>query len=500
MILILLGILRKLILVKADLDLEFSILSTLMSPKSSNELKHELMARLTPNHFSSQVTIESFSRCASLLKLKGFIPTLRDIAVDPGVSKQTRKIIKNSKNKPFKSEEDMLSGLSTIESLRKVRALNYLGAKLQEALEEKSFDLEATITELNNNMSTVVEGVEDSIITHIGVDGNAIPMVKKILDGNAIRRIPTGIKAYDSVNVGIPFGSVFLLGATTSGGKSTLVNNLEENFAENGARVGSVPLEMETSENLQRNLSRISNVPLLDFLRVESMSKNKKKGILKKFREYNKRLKKRGGRITYIEPKFAPTMEKLLYYVKPMELDVIMIDYIGLLEGVGGNDQWLALSNAVAFAKRWATDNKAIVVIAAQLSDEGVIRYSRAMREHASHMWTWIFTEEARETGIVEIKQEKCRQGKMFPFLLKFDFDKMIVRDVTKKEKEKHAESSRKTGKAKWKSKQSTNSDYSYDNSDYSDTNDGKQKVKGKKKRSKPKKAKYDDNENRYTY
>lgn len=459
-------------------------------------MRIELMAYLSEDHFSTASSIEIFSRCLSLMKMKGFMPTWRDLSADPAIGKSTRRIIKDkNKLKGFQNEDDMRSALSTLESLRKIRGLINLGSNLQGILEDRTIDVDKAISQLIQDTSRVTDVAEDSIIHHVGLDDNSIHVVRDLLKKGGVPKLPTGIRGYDEPNVGFPEGCLVLLASTTSGGKSTVINQMAENFAMQGARTLTIPLEMSNEENLQRVVSRVTDANMHTLLDPsERMTEEQRKAAYMRYKEYSKKIAKRGGRMTFLEPRFPPTMEKLLNFVKPMDPDVIFLDYVGLLDGLDGNDQWLQLSNALSYAKRWSGLNKKRVVVAAQLSDDGMIRYSRAMKEHASHMWQWVMTEKSRESGIVKVEQTKCRNGNMIPFLLKFDFENMTVRDVNDKERIEYEEST-KPGKGKksgtWGTK---SSDY-----DYEEEDKPKDKKKPKSKRGK-KKGRSDDFDKDFSY
>lgn len=484
---------------KTNLKIEFATLRSLTNTKNE-EMKFELLAFLNEGHFSSSTTSEIFHRCSSLMRSRGFVPTWRDLATDPGISRPTRRLVKDKRKvKIFRNPEDMRSALTTLESLRKIRGLINLGSNLQSKIEDRVIDVDSAVSDLIQDLSKVTDVAEDSILHHIGEDDNTTQLVKTLLTQGGVPKIPTGLKGFDDLNVGLPHGSLLLLASTTSGGKSTMINQLAENFAMRGAHTTTIPLEMTNEENIQRIVSRVTDADMNSLLDpLERMTEEQRKAAYQRYKKFSKKIAKRGGRITLLEPKFPPTMEKLLNFLKPMDPDVIFIDYVGLLDGMGNSDQWLQLSNALAYAKRWAGLNRKIIVAAAQLSEDGMVRYSRAMKEHSSHLWQWVMTEKSRETGLVKIEQTKCRNGNMAPFILKFEFDKMTVRDVTETEKEEYNSSSKtKTEKNSWADK-SSDYDYDYDDQDDRPKKKSKKKSKDKKtnsnlKRKSKKKGRSDD-------
>ena len=122
--------------------------------------------------------------------------------------------------------------------------------------------------------------------------------------------------------------------------------------------------------------------------------------------------------------------------MKPFNYDVIIIDYLGLLKGVDGDDQWRKLSEAARFCKMFAADNNIQIIALAQVDKEGEVRYSKGMLEHANNSFSWVCGKKERERGIIEVEQKKARMAEPFPFYLRMDFATMSIRDLSDHEKE----------------------------------------------------------------
>jgi len=458
-------------IIKSDLDTEFRVLRTLC--RGTNEVTAKLLPKLTASHFSSSTTQALFRRISYVLRDKGYIPTWQDLAADPGVRVEARKAMRSVTVKSARTETEANSSFDVLDTHRKVRELFQLGSNLETALSQPSIDLTATLEGLSHDLHVVIDGSGESTLTHIGEGSNSLAMVKRLLKGGGPTRIPTGFHAFDKHNVGFPIGAFVLLGANTGSGKSLLVSAMSDNMAMFGASVAVVPLEMNAEENMQRNLARIADEDLNNFLNpVDRMSEQRRKEIYRTYKAYDERLASLGGRITIVEPKFDTTIENLLEFLKPMQYDVIFIDYVGLLSGMNEDNQWLALSKAAAYAKRWAELNSCVVIGAVQVTADGVVRYSRGMVEAASFAWLWTFSDEQRKLGITEVQQAKARQGRMFPFKLKFDWAKMTVRDTTADEEKEYDEASARGGKgggtdgdnkARWKKSRKSTQQQEYD-------------------------------------
>ena len=198
-----------------------------------------------------------------------------------------------------------------------------------------------------------------------------------------------------------------------------------------GARICIVSLEMTREETIRRILSNLTAIPLSQINRAHELDNATRRLLMKAWLDYNTRVRNNGGRLTIISPDEDVTLEDVLTLLKPYNYDNIVIDYLGLLKGMDGEDQWRRLGAGARYAKRYAGANKNIVTLLAQLSTEGIIKYSRAIMEHASLMWQWSYTDEAvRESRIITVKMPKARNLKAFDFSLVEKFPIMRIEDM----------------------------------------------------------------------
>jgi archaellum biogenesis ATPase FlaH len=335
----------------------------------------------------------------------------------------------------LRSAEKARKLVRRLETFRKLRSLFNIGANLENALSEDELDPDAIIQKLATSVTNAASSERQMRVTSRG-DGNTdLAIAKKILNSSGAQFIPTGIAPFDSVNSGIPRGAFMLIKTVTGGGKSLFVSQMAENFAMQGAHVGIVPLEMSTEEMITRDIARASGVDMTDLLAPKrKMSMKARKKAFKLYRDKTIAIDKRGGSVKTIEPGADVDIQTLLSECKPFDFDVIIIDYVGLLKGAEGDQQWKELGNITRYCKIWAGLNNCVVIMAAQLSAEGLLRYSRTMEEHAGYAWSWIPDELTEQLGIIEIDQTKARQAKQFKFLVKIDYATMSVRACTREE------------------------------------------------------------------
>jgi hypothetical protein len=142
-------------------------------------------------------------------------------------------------------------------------------------------------------------------------------------------------------------------------------------------------------------------------------------------------MEKAGGRLTVFRPKEDLTMEQVLNACTSYAPDLIYIDYIGLLGGLDGDDQWKAMSAAVRTAKVYAGNTNRVVALAAQVSAEGEIRYSKGMQEHASMMWSMTATDRDRELSRIQVRGVKGRNQLLLNFPLNVDYSTSTLRELS---------------------------------------------------------------------
>lgn len=216
---------------------------------------------------------------------------------------------------------------------------------------------------------------------------------------------------------------------------SLMISQLAENFAMFGAHVGVTPLEMNTEEMVMRDMARAANVDMTELLAPKrKMSMKARKRAYKAYAKRTFDIDKRGGSVKIIEPGGDVDIQTLLNECKAFGFDVILIDYVGLLKGAEGDRQWQELGNITRYCKIWAGLNNAVVIVAAQMTADGLLRYSRTMEEHAAYAWKWKINPLTEETGIVEVEQSKARQAKQFNFYVKMDYAHMLARAATREE------------------------------------------------------------------
>ena len=411
-----------------SVDLEMgALLTALRSKDKINRAK--FWAKLNEDFFHDDVTKSIYKRIKKI-NSKGDFPEFDDLIVDPLLSEETREELSTAEVKVRNSESGIKKLYNKLDEYRKVRLIYFNAQQILKTLDNETVDVDSLVSSLLNTTTKVaIANVAEDDQLVMGVQSNSKKFLDNVLNKGKLDAVPTGFYTFDERNLGLLYGSLVTIAATSGGGKSLMAVQLGINIARAGKRVRLVPLEMTKEECYARVISNISGITMRKIMNGK-LTDNERAKINKKWKAFEKECKKLGGRFTIWDPEEDLTMEDVLNISKPYNDDVIIIDYIGLLSGVDGDDAWQALGRVARYAKIWAKNNKKIVVLAAQLSEDGQIRYSKAIREHSNLMWTWTYGDENRESGVIDIVQQKARNQDPFDFQLGIDMSKMKMFDL----------------------------------------------------------------------
>ena len=414
-----------------DPALEIRALKTVCSSTDKVE-RARLLSRLSPEYFHEDDARAAFIRVKAVLAAGGEIPEWDDLLSDPGLASDTRKELGAWKRvKPIHKSVRIRRLYDALAHYHKARALFFQARDAMRALDDDEPDVEGILESVVEKLVAAQHGRLDlSETIHVAGKGNDGEIFEDLLSDKKQDVIPTGFSAFDDENGGFFPGSMVVLAATTGGGKSALALNMAMNMASRGKRVCVVPLEMTKKETLARVYANVSGITLDKFL-FSRMTGNEKRKARKERKRWKKELKRVRGDVRIWEPPEDVTLEDVLTLLGPYNDDVVVVDYIGLLKGADGDDQWRQLGRIARYAKIWARNNDKVVVLLAQLNEEGMVKYSRTIREHANNCWTWVSNSDTEESEVLEVRQTKARNQKKFNFPLRHDFSIMRITDVS---------------------------------------------------------------------
>lgn len=391
-----------------------------------------ILAQVDESHMYHDECKEVLRYILDTIDRKGEPPVFELLKENPKLSKETREMLRaNLKTKvdvPVNrgAAQDLVDQLNHFRQLRIFYGMCMDGMEL---LRKKSLEVNdmTSLAETALAQLRVNKALKDQII-HFD-EASMQEVVKDILWGeDTDNYIPTGWECFDAVNGGFPLEALVVLGGASGAGKSHMVAQLAKTQAMAGYKVAVVPLEMSRTEFTIRTLANIAGIDSLKMSR-KTLTQEEKELIWKKFRRYQRRVERTGGRLTFYNPSSDVTIEETLAALHAYDPDIIYIDYIGLLKGAASEDQWRQLGNIARAAKVYAGNHKKVVVLAAQVDEEGRIRYSQTIKEHATLAFTFAATKETREQHILNINMLKGRNQQLIDFRLHIDYSTSTLKD-----------------------------------------------------------------------
>lgn len=396
----------------------------------------KLLANIDDSYFYSEESKEVYQSILRLRRENGDSPSYRLLIEDPEISTDARSHMRDSVSS-IQTVEEAERASKLLNKYRQTRGLFNLSAYIAQQLKEAKLDIDGTLQKAATAVNVIrSKKSTDESFLHFGKNNNSLKMVKAILfEDNSEEIIPTGIEAFDEVSGGLSRGSLFTIGATSGGGKSVMASALAVNMASMGYKVLLVPLEMSKREMTARIMANVTKTNLTKILR-QQFSGNDKNLLMKRFKRWLTKVNNKGGRYTIFKPDEDMNIEEIMASIAAYDTDVVIIDYISLLKGVDGDDQWLQLGATARYAKINAENNNRVNILLCQVGDDGKVRYARSISEHSSNSWVWTATKESKETGITKIEQPKSRNSLSFPFEVQFDYATMRVLSVNMDERQ----------------------------------------------------------------
>jgi len=192
-----------------------------------------------------------------------------------------------------------------------------------------------------------------------------------------ISGITTGFPRLDQITHGLQPGHLWVIAGGPSDGKSTLMQNILEGAAETGASTAIYQLEMPIHEQAMRLLVSDAGVSSQS-LKTGLMTHEERVALAASM----KRLKGRG--VDFIDTD-GVTADDILADIEQANYSVVMVDYLQLLDitiAKGGTREQ-AVSDITRKLKNLAKRKHLTIITGSQLNDDGRLRESRAIGQHA---------------------------------------------------------------------------------------------------------------------
>lgn len=192
-----------------------------------------------------------------------------------------------------------------------------------------------------------------------------------------IRGITTGMATLDKLTHGLQQGHLWVIAGGPGDGKSALMQNLLEAAAGTGCKNAVYQLEMPIEEQALRFLASDSMTDSGNLM-TGMMTHEESAAIAASI----KRLKKWGT--TFVDTDNA-SAEDILADIEAGDDRVVMVDYLQLLDVTQAKNESreLAISRVAKDLKRLAKRKGITILTGSQLNDDGKLRESRAIGQHA---------------------------------------------------------------------------------------------------------------------
>ena len=390
-----------------------------------------ILSQLDETAFHNEESVEAYANILKHIRNEGSPPAYKLLCQDLSLSEETRAFL-SEVDGAIKTTEQARHTVQMLDKYRQTRVLYSLVKGVQKKLESNKIDVDEIVDFASRKLSsTMNRGEVEECIFHIGRNSNVADLINKILneeDDDIF--VPTGFQAWDSVNGGLPRGGLITIGGSSGAGKSHMLGQLCKNQSLVGYKVLLVPLEMTEEEQLIRLLANITKIDSMKFSRKE-LATDEITLAEKRFAKFERKVKKNGGRFSIFRPRYDMSIEEIFAATHPYGADLIYIDYITLLKGSVGEDQWRKLGEIARHGKVYAGNHNKVVVMAAQVNDDGKLKYSQTIKEHSSVAWTFVATKESREKGVLNIDVLKSRNQKGRNFSLKVDYEHSHIYDLS---------------------------------------------------------------------
>ncbi len=424
-------------LLDGNLELQ-AILSCLQSPES---IKSIFISKLTRSHFAFDLLVTCFDILSDLAKGAQGIPSLETFCQRPELNELTVEILRRrsleAEDAPLDiitNESDANHVCSLLDSFYKLRRSRELvrgtAAKLAdekatnaEAVEQITASIETALFDLRSNP-------DEAKLYHYGQGYNAGDLIRKLLDpAQHVKLYPSCFNNFDVMAGGFGRTDLVILGSHAKGGKSIVALNILINqYMVEKMNVCYISLEMDEYEVRDRLVSRLSGVEY-SLIRQSTYSPADAKRIQIAIDKFVAHGEKHNIKFDVLTPSTMSVSEFRLKF-KNRGYHAFCIDYLNLMSITEKNrPDWERLSIICRELKQTTKAMDCLIISPTQMNEDGDVRYSKSMREHANIIWSWRIGEEERTNKMFKVNQLVTRSGPPDPFMLSMSFETMTVSD-----------------------------------------------------------------------
>lgn len=306
--------------------------------------------------------------------------------------------------------EQFLKSLGPLVEKVQSRTLNYKDALVQ---------IIQKVDEIN---SKEIEDKKEALI--FGTGGSLQHIIEQVTTPETGYYVRSGIKALDMRIGGFTRGDLIVLAAPSSHGKTLALMQFLDNmtFANPNTCISSLVVSMEIKDVTiaHRLVSCHSKIPFAKIREIKmdpamlteyildpgakqrklQEVENNRQLVARELTQIYSNVEARGKHLVLRDyGTFSPS--DLIKELAIRSYDVVVLDYINLMQGVQASDaDWLRLSHLARDLKNIAKNKNLIMVTAQQLNEANLeLRYSQAVKEHCDVLIKWSLPQELRDAG-----------------------------------------------------------------------------------------------------
>lgn len=378
---------------------------------------------LTEDHFGDPRTKVIFIVIMSMANKRKEMPSFRHLSQADQLPENARELITDSDEAypECKTAGDAEQIYSELERYRQARVIQDTYDEVNQLMQSEDADPEQAFEIMEKGLLLARSGEFEEDL-RVGVDGNFLAAVAESLNATKPAVVPTGLRDFDEHAGGLPRGGLTTFAANSGGGKSTLALQVCVNAYNAGYSSCIVSLEMQRDQMTERLEANISGVSHKD-IRLKRLDQMQKKRIVRDSKRWNEDGEK-SNKVLHIKHAVNATIGEIAVQLRAFNYDIVVIDYINLLnkELSSGMNEAAALGEIARVAKLQAGATNTAWLILAQLNEQGLVKYSRAIGENSDYMLTWVYGDAEKESHVIEIHQQKARSSEAFSFNLRENF------------------------------------------------------------------------------
>jgi replicative DNA helicase len=396
------------------------------------DIQGTFISKLSKDHFAFDQMHLCFELISKAVATDN-VPSLDIFLQNPQLTQESKDILQNPSTGPIGTIDDAEELIKVLEYWRKIRGCYQLALTLSGKLKsETPPDMTDLIGEIEKSLSNLRTSEDSKKTWHIGMGHNSEELIENMLNEEKPKLIASTFNNFDSKVGGFGSQDLVILASHAKGGKSIVALNMLINmYLHQNLNVIMFSLEMRAWEVQERIMSCLTGIEHSSFRQKQLHPHEKTKARLK-WDEFRNHGEKANCRFT-LKDTTSLSVPEFKLEVKNRGYQVACIDYINLmsLPGQKANTQdWERISILGKELKQATKECDMLIMAPTQMNDDGGLRYSKALLEHANTVWRWHSNDEqTRISHQIKVIQQVVRGWAPFPFMMREDFERCQVFD-----------------------------------------------------------------------